>query len=439
MKLYSIRSRMSGGTDPQRQEEDRIVHVNGVLILLIAVLLIAATALVSFLISSSIYKNKLAKEKAYKLVLPSDSDPYKVAKFQDIIDYISSNFALEYKTDDLIEGAINGYVDALGDRYSYYIEPGDYTSYSNYITGTYSGIGISCTFGDEGIVVNEVFPDTPAARAGISEGELITEINGITTVGMESSMVSSMLGQEGTKVKLKIVGVDLSEREVELEVATISRQSVFGLGYDDGVYYIRISQFDSDTGEEFRQMLKVAENAGMKALVLDLRGNPGGYERQADEVADALLGKGLIAYSQDKDGNRASEVFSDEKEVDVPVVLLVNQNSASASELVAGAFRDFKKGTIVGKRTFGKAIGQLSRSYTDDGSGVVITVARYFTPSGECIHGVGIAPDVEVSLESGYENLTPDKIPAGADAQLDKALELVKAALGETETEAEAA
>ena len=439
MKLYSIRSRMSGGTDPQRQEEDRIVHVNGVLILLIAVLLIAATALVSFLISSSIYKNKLAKEKAYKLVLPSDSDPYKVAKFQDIIDYISSNFALEYKTDDLIEGAINGYVDALGDRYSYYIEPGDYTSYSNYITGTYSGIGISCTFGDEGIVVNEVFPDTPAARAGISEGELITEINGITTVGMESSMVSSMLGQEGTKVKLKIVGVDLSEREVELEVATISRQSVFGLGYDDGVYYIRISQFDSDTGEEFRQMLKVAENAGMKALVLDLRGNPGGYERQADEVADALLGKGLIAYSQDKNGNRASEVFSDEKEVDVPVVLLVNQNSASASELVAGAFRDFKKGTIVGKRTFGKAIGQLSRSYTDDGSGVVITVARYFTPSGECIHGVGIAPDVEVSLESGYENLTPDKIPAGADAQLDNALELVKAALGETETEAEAA
>ena len=117
-------------------------------------LLVAVTALVSFLISGSIYKNKLAKEKAYKLVLPSDSDPYKVAKFQDIIDYVSSNFALEYKTDDLIEGAIKGYVDALGDRYSYYIEPGDYTSYNNYITGTYTGIGISCTFEDEGIVVS---------------------------------------------------------------------------------------------------------------------------------------------------------------------------------------------------------------------------------------------------------------------------------------------
>ena len=328
MKLYSIRNRMSGSTEPERREDDRIVHVNGVLILLIAVLLVAVTALVSFLISGSIYKNKLAKEKAYKLVLPSDSDPYKVAKFQDIIDYVSSNFALEYKTDDLIEGAIKGYVDALGDRYSYYIEPGDYTSYNNYITGTYTGIGISCTFEDEGIVVSEVFPDTPAARAGIAEGELISEINGITTKGMEQSMVSSMLGQEGTKVKLKLVGIDQSEREVELEVATISRQSVFGLGYDDGVYYIRISQFDSDTGEEFRQMLKVAENAGMKALVLDLRGNPGGYERQADEVADALLGKGLIAYSQDKSGNRASEVFSDEKEVDVPVVLLVNKACA---------------------------------------------------------------------------------------------------------------
>ena len=109
--------------------------------------------------------------------------------------------------------------------------------------------------------------------------------------------------------------------------------------------------------------------------------------------------------------------------------MLVNANSASASELVAGAFRDFKKGTIVGKRTFGKAIGQVSRSYAEDGSGVVLTVATYFTPSGECIHGVGIAPDVEVALEEGLENLTPDKIPAEQDAQLEKALELVRAEL----------
>lgn len=429
MKLYSIRNRTLAEQSENRENETKEVRISGVLILFIVLALIAVTAAVCLCVSNNIYKKRLEKEKAYKVVFSSDTDPYKVAKLQDIIDFVGTDFALEYSSDDLVEGAIDGLVRSLGDRYSYYIQPGDYSNYNDYITGTYSGIGISTTFSDEGMVINDVFEGTPAKEAGLQTGELITHINGMKIDTASAAQVGGMLGQEGVIVKLTVVDLDGITREVELKTAVINRQSVFGFGYEDGVYYIRISQFDNDTGDEFNQMISVAKGAGMKALVLDLRGNPGGYERQADMVADALLGEGLIAYAQDKSGNRSAEVRSDAEQLEVPVVMLVNANSASASELVAGAFRDFKKGTIVGKRTFGKAIGQVSRSYAEDGSGVVLTVATYFTPSGECIHGVGIAPDVEVALEEGLENLTPDKIPAEQDAQLEKALELVRAEL----------
>ena len=429
MKLYSIRNRTLREQSDNMENETKEVRISGVVLLLVAVLLIAVTAAVCLTVSNRIYKNRLEKERTYKVLFSSETDPYKLAKLQDIIDFVSKDFALEYTGDQLVEGAIDGYVNALGDRYSYYIKPGDYSSYNDYITGTYAGIGIATSFSDEGMTITDVFEDTPAKEAGLSVGELITHVNGLKIGTSEASQVGSMLGQEGVIVKLTVVGLDGITREVEMKTAIISRQSVFGMGYEDGVYYIRISQFDSDTGDEFNQMIKVAENGGMKALVLDLRGNPGGYERQADMVADTLLGEGIIAYSEDKNGKRASEVKSDAAELNVPVVLLVNANTASASELVAGAFRDFKKGTIVGKRTFGKAIGQISRSYSEDGSGIVLTVATYFTPSGECIHGVGIAPDVEISLKAEYENLTPDKIPAGEDAQLEKAFELVRSKL----------
>ncbi len=431
MKLYSIRNKTLGNRGEGESGGGKNVKMNGVFILLGAVLLVLVTAAVTLGIASSVYKNRLEKERTYKVVFPSDTDPYKVAKLQDIIDYIDDNFVLEYTDDALIEGAIKGYIDALGDRYSYYLEPGDYESYNEYITGTFTGIGVSATYTDDGMVVESVFEDSPAKEAGIVVGDTITYVNGLKADTSAASSISSALSQEGVIVRLTVVNAGGETREVELKTAVINRQSVYGVGYDDGIYYIRITQFDNDTGTEFEQMLSQAVSDGMKALILDLRGNPGGYEKQADIVADAILGEGVIAYSEDRDGNIISEARSDAGQVDVPIVLLVNKNTASASELVAGAFRDFKRGTIIGIRTYGKAIGQLSRSYKEDGSGIVLTTAIYFTPSGECIHGVGIAPDVELALASGYENLTPDKIPEGQDVQLDKAFELLRAEIGQ--------
>ena len=431
MKLYSVRNKALENREYGDGNGEKKVRMNGVAILLGAVLLILVTAAVTTFIAYRIYKNRLEKERTYKVVFSSETDPYKVAKFQDIIDYIDSNFVLDYTDDALIEGAIKGYIDALGDRYSYYLEPGDYENYNEYITGTFTGIGITATYTDEGMTVNEVFDNSPAKEAGLLPGDLITYVNGLKADTTAVSAIQSSLSQEGVIVRLKVKDAAGAERELELKTAVVNRQSVYGVGYEDGIYYVRVTQFDSDTGTEFEQMLEVAKEAGMKALILDLRGNPGGFEKQADEVADAILGEGIIAYSKDRNGKVISEARSDAAQIEVPIVLLVNKNTASASELVAGAFRDFKRGTIIGTRTYGKAIGQLSRSYDEDGSGVVITTAIYFTPSGECIHGVGILPDTVVELADEYANLTPDKIPEGQDAQLDKAFEILRAGLSD--------
>ncbi len=429
MRLYSVRN-TSSGERGESGPDGRNIRLSGVALLLIAVLLVAVTAAVCFAVAGGIYSRKLAKENAYRVLFPSDTDPYKIAKYQDVIDYIGSNFALEYKSDELVENAIKGYVSGLGDRYSYYIEPGQFEQYDSFLTGSYTGIGIEVSFEGDVMTVTSVMPGTPSEEAGIAAGDVIVSINGMKAETIDRTQLGSIMGQENSVVRMTLKNPAGEECEVEVTVAAINRQSVYGFGYEDGVYYIRIEQFDSDTGSEFEKMINAASSGGMKALVLDLRNNPGGFESQADKVADIILGKGLIAYAVDRDGKRCAEIMSDEGEIGVPVCLLVNGNSASASELVAGAFRDFKKGTIVGKRTFGKAIGQLSRSYKDDGSGVVITVATYFTPSGECIHGVGIAPDVEISQKSGYENTPPADIPDGEDAQLEKALEIVRKAAG---------
>ena len=429
MKLYSIRSVNSHGSAGEEEQEGLNLKLSGLALFLILLLIIGITAGICFGISHAVYKNRMERENAYRVLFPADTDPYKIAKFQDIIDFVQNDFALEYENDELLESIIKSYVDSLGDRYSYYIEPGDYESYNDYITGTYVGLGFTYTRTAEGLHVEEVNAGSPAEECGLLAGQTVTRVNGMNAAELDDPAILSMVNVSGTEIKLTVQSEDGTVSELTAKTATINRQSVYGIGYEDGVYYIRISQFDNDTGTEFDEMLKLAKEGGMTALVLDLRTNGGGYEREADKVADALLGEGLVAYSQDKNGRRLSEVFSDASQVEVPVVLLVNQNTASASELVTGAFRDFKKGTIIGTQTFGKGIGQVSRSYTDDGSGVVITIATYFTPSGECIHGVGITPDVIVTLPEELSRLTPDKIPEGEDAQLDKALELVRAEL----------
>ena len=400
------------------------IQLNGGILLLFAGLIILISVCTSFLIASRIYSAQLKKHMSNKVVFNTETtETTQVAKLQDVIDFIESKFGLDYDMNDLVEGAIKGMIDALDDPYSYYIEPGAYEDYAASVSGIYQGIGIEYKIHEQGYEIIRVYANTPAAEAGILVGEIITHVDDVEVAALSDEDIGEKLSTAGNEVMLSVQDAAGTVRKVKVAVRQIAQTSVYYRDLANGIRYIRIEKFDDDTGTEFEYVLQQTSADTVKGLIIDLRGNRGGYEREASKVADLILGEGLIAYAQDRTGNRVTEITSDANKVDFPIVMLADGSSASASELVLGAFRDFERGTIVGTKTYGKALGQLSRSYTEDGSGVVLTVSRYFTPSGECIHGVGITPDVVIEPSETYIGKLPEEIPEGSDVQLKKALE----------------
>ncbi len=408
----------------QKKSEEGL-RINGGILFLAAAILVIVTVFVTFLVADSIYFGGYFLNKSNKVSFHDEkADLYKIAKYQDILNFIESDFCLEYDINDLIEGAIEGMIQALGDPYSAYYKPGAMDDYLEYITGNYQGIGIEIRETESVYQIMTVYADSPAEKAGLKAGDVITAING-TPVAELTEEEEKVLHTEGASVVLTVKD-ETAEKNVTVVVEKINRQAVFTKTYDNGIKYIRIKQFDDDAGTEFQNAITQTLQEGCRGIVLDLRNNGGGYEKEATKVADILLPKGEIAHAEDKNGTVISRIESDENEIELPIVMLINQNTASASELVAGAFRDFHKGTIVGVKSYGKALGQLSKTYTSDGSGVVITTARYFTPSGECIHGIGITPDVVLALEEAYRDMDQDDIPEGCDVQLLEALRILQ-------------
>ncbi len=399
------------------------IQLNGGIILLFAGIMILISVCVSFFVASRIYSAKLKKHTANKVVFNLETtDSFQVAKFQDVVDFIESQFGLDYDMDLLLEGAIKGMIDALDDPYSFYIEPGKYSSYEASVSGVYQGIGVEYKETEFGYEITKVLQKSPADAAGFQVGETITHIDGVEISALSDEDVAEKLSTVDSQVAITLLSMEAVSRVETITVAQIVQASVFYDDLQDGIGYIRIEKFDDNTGAEFELALNQATKKKAKGLIIDLRGNRGGYEREASKMADAILGEGLVAYAEDRNGKRISEIVSDSKAIDLPIVMLADGGSASASELVLGAFRDFERGVIVGTKTYGKALGQLSRSYSSDGSGIVLTVSRYFTPSGECIHGIGITPDVVVELGEDYTGKLPEDIPAEADTQLAQAL-----------------
>lgn len=412
-------------TEEKSENKKECIRVNGGILFLGAILLVVITVFATFFVADKLYYNgALFRESDHVSFSGEDADKYKTAKFQDILNFIENNYCLDYDINKVIEGAIDGAVEALGDPYTRYLKPGELNDYVDYITGTYTGAGITYTLTEEGMLISDVIKDSPAAKAGMREEDLITQINGKAVAAYSAEEMSALFGNAGTEVTLSVIHADNTAEDLKITIAKISRQSVFVANYD-GIMYVKITQFDEDTGAEFLKAIEKIEAAGCSGMILDLRNNGGGYENQADIVADRILPEGMIAYSEDKNGKRISEIKSDEICVNVPLVVLVNERTASASELVTGAIRDHKKGTIVGVKTYGKALGQTTREYTKDGSGIILTVARYFTPSGECIHGTGITPDVPVELPEEYRDAALEEIPFEQDTQLQKAFEIL--------------
>lgn len=402
--------------DTNQCDNGKSFRINGNVLFAGAIILIIVTVFVTFLVADRIYYNGALFRKSESVTFSGDNlEEYKVDKFQDLLRFIDEYYCLDYDVNDVIEGAISGAVEALGDPYSSYIEPGLLDEYVDFITGTYIGAGIVYKNTDKGLEVLSVESGSPTEKAGILAGDVITFVNGKAVSDYAEADLDSLFVKEGNLIKIKAERADGTSIEAEVTISRVSKQSVFVNDYE-GVMYIKITQFDEDTGEEFLAAMKKIDTLDCTGIILDLRNNGGGYEVQADIVADRILPEGLIAYSENKKGERISEIKSDAECIDVPLVVLINENTASASELVAGAIRDHKKGTLVGQKTYGKALGQTRRDYSEDGSGIILTIARYFTPSGECIHGVGISPDIEIALTEGSEE----------DTQLQKAFEILK-------------
>ena len=349
-------------------------------------------------------------------------------KIQQVKQVIDEMYLREYDQEDLYEGQIKGMVDALGDPYSVYMTKDEYESFNMETDGIYGGIGIIVTPGEDDLItVVSPIEDTPGERAGIKTGDKIIKVEGkeYFSETMDEA-VSLMRGEPDTDVQITIMRRDKDGNtetfDLNITREIIRLQSVKSGVIQEDIGYIRLTAFDNLTYEDFRKALMDIQSKNVKGIVLDLRSNPGGLLNVSVDIADELLGEGTVVYTEDKYEQRQYEE-SDSKMVDLPLVVLVNEGSASASEILAGAIRDLDRGTLVGTTTFGKGLVQRIRDLPD-GSGIKVTVAEYFTPDGINIHGTGIEPDVVVELNEDVEGIGLDYLDQ--DNQLQKAIEVLR-------------
>ncbi len=345
----------------------------------------------------------------------------KVRQKADVIQEIIEEYYLdEVSTKQLQEGVYRGIVDALEDPYSTYYTAEEMIEQQNSMQGIYYGIGAYISRQEEGIsVITGTIPDSPAEEVGLMDGDIIRKVDGESVDGWEQTeIVARIKGEEGSYVTLtlerdgKLLDVEVQRREVKNQ--TVSSQMK-----EDGIAYIHISEFDTVTLEQFEAAMADMENQGMEAMILDLRGNPGGNLSTVCDIARLLLPKGLIVYTEDKYGEKEQHTCDGKHAFTKPLAVLVDGSSASASEILAGAIKDYQVGTLIGTTTYGKGVVQRPITISD-GSAVKVTVSKYYTPAGNNIHEIGIEPDIEVPWD--YEKYIED----GTDNQLDYAVEYLK-------------
>jgi len=348
----------------------------------------------------------------------------KLAAIEDVIEEYYYQDA-DIDVDAMTEGMYAGMVNSLGDPYSVYYTEEEWDDLMQETEGVYYGIGAYLMIDpNTGLgKISGVIDNTPAQEAGLRADDLLYLVDGVSTMGMELSEIVAMVkGEEGTTVHLTIYREGESDYlEIDVERRKIESPTVSYEMLEDNIGYIQITEFDEVTTDQFIEALAVIKGSDARGLILDLRGNPGGSLSAVVDIAREILPKGLIVYTEDKYGQRDEYTCDGRNELDMPLVVLVNGNSASASEILAGAIKDYKKGTLLGTTTFGKGIVQRVLPLTD-GTALKLTISAYYTPNGNNIHGVGIEPDVVCEFDSDayYED--------GIDNQLDAAVEEIKRA-----------
>ncbi|MBQ4526759.1 MAG: S41 family peptidase [Clostridia bacterium] len=381
----------------------------------------AVTAAVMLILTTLFYITPIGKYLYFSLVDTFGDSSY--LKFYQVEQIIDDNYMGDADKTKMTDYGLVGYVAGVGDAYTNYLSVSDLNYMMSEMEGTYSGIGVEVGQKDEKIHVSSVKKGSPAEKAGILKGDFILKVNtedyDAETLNEAISVIKSTPEGESVLLTLErdkqIIEITVIPEEIDLENVEYEMiNSEFG--------YIRIKSFGTEVGKKFKEAADSLKDQGMKGLIIDLRANPGGLLDSVVEAVDYIVPEGTITTVKYK--NKADEKYtSDEKELDMPICVLIDEGSASASEIMAGALRDYEKAILVGKNTFGKGVVQ-GIFELGDGSAVRVTIAKYYTPSGECIDKIGIAPDVEVGLPDGKAmgNFDTD---FEDDTQFEKAMEIL--------------
>ncbi len=350
-----------------------------------------------------------------------------VKKLSMIESVLNEYYVGEVDSYKLQEGIYKGFVSGIGDVYSTYYTQEEYDDFKEETSGMYTGTGIRMYLEteDNSIVIKEVFENSPAQKAGILVEDKIIKVAGKNVSGNDYSLVVQLLTRDKEEnVSLTVYRAsDNMTYDVTLTKDNVVAPTVYYRMLGEDIAYIQITNFEELTHKQFKEALTKSEKERAKGIVLDLRNNPGGLLRIAKEIVDELIPEGIIVSTTDKNG-KSIEYYADKEYTDIPMVVLINGHSASASEVVAGALKDYNRAQLVGETSFGKGVVQTIIPFTD-GSAIKLTTSQYFTPSGVCIQGIGIKPDVEVSLPLD-KLIRTYKLEDAEDDQLQMAIKVLK-------------
>lgn len=380
----------------------------------LAISLIAIASAVTFILTSF-----FSLQSFNSMVKDVNEKAKKYGSLQTLDGFVREHYYGDIDEDNLSDGILKGYVSGLGDKYSRYLTPEEYQEEVSSESGKLVGLGLTLTQDESGYIrIVEIMADSPVSDAGVHAGDIITSVEGndVLIEGFDAS-IDALMGQEGTSITLTIrrdgIDKDYVFTRRSMEVKSVEGEMLKGY-----IGYIKITGFKQNTSEQFISELEKLRSNGAKGFVFDVRDNPGGLVTSLEECVDPLLPEGVIATAEYLDGHSDTLVYSDESEIDLPMVVIVNKKTASAGELFAASLKDFGKAQLVGTQTYGKGVMQETSRF-DDGSAVVLTVAKYKTANSECYDGVGITPEVIIDDDAETE----------ADEQLEKAIETVKLAI----------
>lgn len=363
----------------------------------------------------------------YQIQFSSDVSRENVMNFNQVKSMLMQNFYQEVDENKLLVGAIQGMAEVLEDPYTVYYTPEQMKDFKEKSQGSYVGIGVTVYMDDDEILtVSETFAGSPAKAVGMRNGDKIVKVDGedVTSIKDSDLIVQKIRGIPDTKVDVTVYRPEVNDYiDFEITRQVINMVYIESKMLEDKIGYVQLKLFDEDIAMDFANHVNQLIRDGARGLIVDLRNNPGGAYDQVVRMADMLVPSGLIVYTEDRNGRRQEE-RSDANELNMPMTVLINEFSASASEILSAAIKDYDKGTLIGKTTFGKGLVQ-SILELEGGAGIKITISKYYTPSGVCIHGIGVTPDIEIDNDQKYQYYSVEEIPEGEDRQLARAIEEV--------------